>query len=1832
MSGIDTQVGFKLRLDGDKAVVDGLDGIGKSFAVSADAALKLEKATASVAVAQAKVDQAIGRSAAAQAAYNAAVKEGRASQDDITRLSQASARAMADQAAALVSLKDKASGLKALEAAHAGVAAQTKLTGNQTAQLSAQLQDLFVQIQAGGSPMTALIQQGSQLSAVFGGFRPALAAVGSLFTPLVVGLGAAAAGVAALTLAYTQGHDEVEAYAKSLILSGNAAGETVGMLNESAKAMARIAGTQGKAAEVIEQLVSSGVVAAPQIDKITEAVIRMERAGGPAADALIKQFNDLGKSPADAVLKINEATNFLTISTFKQIKALEEQGKMAEAAAVAQTAYANAVTERSKALEVRLGAVQRVWRGIADTAKEAWDAMLGVGRQKTLEEQFAEAQRQLDAMQAPRNGGNNLQAEARRAAIKQRLEDLRLQILAEREAAATQEASAEGVKKFAKNYDDMQSAAKKAAEAHKKLIEDGKKLAADMLDQSGGLNGDFTEKWKSLGVAYKGGAISLEKLTKAQAVLLTQQPAMKKAAESAEKAAEAATKAYLEEGAAILDAATKIGEAAQQSLAAAIRRTRSLEDEATALALSKSANISLAEAVERVGLARLREQLDAANSSGNTTQINAIKAEIAVRERLIEMVGSKAAREANDTAAKEAQAVWERTFDQVGSALYDALTGNWASAKRLIESQIIRPVVQAVTGPVTSAVTNAITGTSNASTGASALSAASNASSLYGQAASAANYGAVYSGQAYGTGFATQQSSMLAAQEAGMTSQAGSSAMGTWGAYAGYAAMIYAAAKYASSLYNKGFTGSDQIQGKGWYEMTPEAMQTSVLKKLGLSDKWSEILGGSVRLNHMFGHAAPRVDQSGISGTFGNGGFTGQNYADITEKGGLFRSDKHYTQTAAMDDAIGRFFDDAAQSVYSQAANYGKALGLPAEQLAGVSTDIKLALTDDKDANMKAITDALSGYGDALVSGYAAAVAPLAKYGETTAQTIERVGTALGGVNDVLNMLGKTALAASIDGGKAAIELQGLFGGMDTLKQAASSYMQDFYTTAERAALTTKAVTGALAEVGLSMPATRAAFRSLVDAQDLTTDAGRRAFTALMGVESAFASVVPAADAAADAAKAAADIMAERAGLETKLAQMLGKTADLRERERAALDPSNRALYDQINALQDQKDAATAAANALASTNAALASLTDQLKSVASAALAGVDAAVSAQKDALTSAYQADVAKVDAAIAAAKAQFKATMAEIDAQRAAAKAIYDAQVSAINSARAALDAQAESQTKAYTDATKAVDAERKAAQAAYKSAADQMSAVINAAGATVDRLRGLNDSLRATLASLHPIGSEAADRARGQAQIASALAVAKASGVLPDADALKTALEAVSKPSEDLFGSFEDYLRDFYRTSIDIRDLSDIAGTQLDGAQTQLDATLAMRDALDAANDATMTRLDGIRDALDAANDLARDQIAAARDRLDGQLAGARTTYDTTLVGLDSAAKAAQAVLDGALAQGEAQKSALKDAYEAQLAVLTDILATAKAQLAAALGIDASVKSVAQALADFAKTLGPLAALTGGKAPDAAPSQKNQWVTNGAVSTYSDTAGAVAVKAAGQDNASAAIKGVNGAVTTISEAADFIKSNTVAGNAAVVAEKSAEFGISTPNIDALAGYTPGTFAALSGVNGATIAGFSVDDIRAFVAANANDPLAIYRRAVDAGITSATLDAAMGWTSGKSLAWALANMLPAFAAGGDHSGGLAIVGEQGPELVNMGPARVWNSEQTAAMLRNPGLREDALLAEVKRLRQEIVEMRSETNAGQQAIAISTGRTARVIADRWDIDGMPPTRTTT
>ena len=1995
MSGPDV-LNFRLQLSGADGVVGGMQGVGKAFAVSATDAQKYERAAAAAATAQVALDKATAKTTAAQTAYSAALKGAKASEEELVRLAQEAASAVAAQGVALDALKGKSAALKTLAADHASLGAQAKLTGNQTAQMSAQLQDLFVQIQAGGSPLTALIQQGSQLSAVFGGFRPALAAVATILTPTVLLLGGVGAAAAAVGAAWALGSSESTAFRQSLVLTNNAAGVTAGGVSAMAKTIATETQTGiGTAREVMQTLISSGRIGADALQATGVAATAMAKATGQGGAEVAQQFAAMASDVTGSARRLMDQYHMLTAAEFEHIKTLDQQGQSQQAMAELMTKLGGQV----KGAADQLGSLERGWNSVKVAASNAWDSMLGIGRDQSLQDKIAakvaeierakqgiggvqfnapNAQAELAALQAQAKAEQDkakASADGARSASATRDWNAELEKSLDHQAAWTKQiAEIKGKARAAKLYDDdpevlakinaeYQKSAAFADSQASAMARVGAASAIAAAKTSATLQGlqqqfesgqlrliEYTQLSGNATVAglrAEAAAIA-QSLTLAKAkrdnmaeVLSLQGQASAKQIEIATAVgkvefdvAQASVKAYKDKAAAMVSAYDAAYAEASKATVAAADQVRALEAEATAAAMARSGYMSMAEAVERVAIARLNQRIAEeqarVDAGGDNAVLGALKKELEYRERIAQLVANK------DGAARDAKAIEEATktldaffapdraksfaevigeaFDKAGGAVgkmgkalqsygqqMQAIQKAQAAASQLdnpvqkwiAEQEIAKKSATTQIGLYADMAGAAKGFFSEGSRGYKTLQAAETAFRAYQlasdlvQGASAAAVaiarqanGDPYTAWARMAAMAAAMAALGFAVSGGFNSSSSApsaadrqAATGTGTVLGDSTAKSDSVAKAIEALSSTARIeltvqsgmlaslrnieasmaglGNLVLQANGLTTGKNLGIQTGkissnvgdpVLNALGLDDfvRNLPVIGGVVsKLQSLWGGVSRTISDAGLSinGKVSDlaGGRGVQQYADVstTSKSffGLVKKTTNDTQFASMGDDMakqfGMVFTGIGDTLKAAAVALGRDGQTVGQAVADFVVDIpRLSLKDLKGADLQAaIGNAISGASDGIAKAAIAGLDGFQQVGEGYFQTLVRVASGVESARVALDAVGVATV-----GYTAVINKQG---------DVATEIVRQSITAAESAG-------GVLSSVGAMIDQFNGSAADLVTAYTALRDV--RVTLVAMGVEaSALSTAMIQGAGGLDALKSSissylSDFYTDAARFNIGMQQIGAELGRLgintvpatREAFRALVEAQDRsteagqrtygALIAMSGAFAEVVGASTAAADALAS-------LTDQLKSVASAALAGVDAAVSAQKDALTSAYQADVAKVDAAIAAAKAQFEATMAEIDAQRAAAKAIYDAQVSAINSARAALDAQAASQTKAYTDATKAVDAERKAAQAAYKSAADQMSAVINAAGATVDRLRGLNDSLRATLASLHPIGSEAADRARGQAQIASALAVAKASGVLPDADALKTALEAVSKPSEDLFGSFEDYLRDFYRTSLDIRDLSDIAGTQLDGAQTQLDATLAMRDALDAANDATMTRLDGIRDALDAANDLARDQIAAARDRLDGQLAGARTTYDTTLVGLDSAAKAAQAVLDGALAQGEAQKSALKDAYEAQLAVLTDILATAKAQLAAALGIDASVKSVAQALADFAKTLGPLAALTGGKAPDAAPSQKNQWVTNGAVSTYSDTAGAVAVKAAGQDNASAAIKGVNGAVTTISAAADFIKSNTVAGNAAVVAEKAAEFGISTPNVDALAGYTPGTFAALSGVKGATIAGFSVDDIRAFVAANANDPLAIYRRAVDAGITSATLDAAMGWTSGKSLAWALANKLPAFAAGGDHAGGLAIVGEQGPELVNMGPARVWNNEQTTAMLRDPGRREAALVSEVQRLRQTVDELRSDLNASTQAIAVNTGKSAR-LSDRWDTDGLPATRTTT
>jgi phage-related minor tail protein len=266
-------------------------------------------------------------------------------------------------------------------------------------QLPAQITDITTSLASGMPVWMVAIQQGGQIKDSFGGFGAAGKALLSIFTPLRLLAGGVAAGFGAIALAAYEGSREADKYNKTLIESNNAAGVTADKLGQMAERIGAVVGTQAAAAQTLTTIAGSGRVAAEDIERFTLAAQKMERAGGQAAEVTAKAFVDLGKDPLQASLKYNEALNYLTPSIYDQIKALEEQGKTADAARVAQAAYFNAMELRTPKLEENLGVLQRAWRGVGEDASWAWDKMLSIGRQAALDERIEQQIKTVDALQ-----------------------------------------------------------------------------------------------------------------------------------------------------------------------------------------------------------------------------------------------------------------------------------------------------------------------------------------------------------------------------------------------------------------------------------------------------------------------------------------------------------------------------------------------------------------------------------------------------------------------------------------------------------------------------------------------------------------------------------------------------------------------------------------------------------------------------------------------------------------------------------------------------------------------------------------------------------------------------------------------------------------------------------------------------------------------------------------------------------------------------------------------------------------------------------------------------------------------------------------------------------------------------------------------------------------------------------------------------------------------------------------------------------------------------------------------------------------------------------------
>ncbi len=640
----------------------------------------------------------------------------------------------------------------------------------------------------------------------------------------------------------------------------------------------------------------------------------------------------------------------------------------------------------------------------------------------------------------------------------------------------------------------------------------------------------FTEEQRRTVTALLDKRIAAEQLKTAEDAAL----------KTALKAAEDRQHARQAEAAAIAAADQAQRAAWASSLASVNGRLESLRDEAAAADLVARGNVSLAEAVELVTIARLREKQ--AGYLPGSEAYEAVERELAARRELLGLIGQAEARKANEDAAKKAADDWQRTADQINQSLTDAIMSGGKSGAEylqdLFRTLVLRPIVSAVVQTGVNTLGNAL-GLSSLLGGGSQpgmVGGLANIGGLGGMLGSALGLGGM-GALATGTGIATNiglgvQAGLSvgeAAAAANAASAAGASAAGA----GGLSGALSAAGPYLAAL---AVVSSLFEDNSGTYHT-------------GASSRYSAAQGLS---------GATPNDQGWFAGMAG--------MADA-----VFSAQTQSTTDTLVKSIVGVL--DATATSFGKAAGYSAATAFAddtSEDGAWGALSINLdgksiidwAATQTSRWAPKEFADGAAGqaqYTAAVAAsvrdtlramdlpGWAASV--LDQLGN--APTLESLSAALDGINATrvaLDGLADTMPQLATLTDATTTQLLRLAGGTVNLQSAVGGYYSNFYSEAERTAITTRQVGDALAALGLAMPTTREQFRALVEAQDLSTASGTTVYAALMSVQGAFADVTPVAQ------QAAAAVRSVEQSVSDLLGTALARASTATEYQRAVLN------------------------------------------------------------------------------------------------------------------------------------------------------------------------------------------------------------------------------------------------------------------------------------------------------------------------------------------------------------------------------------------------------------------------------------------------------------------------------------------------------------------------------------------------------------------------------------------------------------------------------------------------------------------------------------------------------
>lgn len=1108
----------------------------------------------------------------------------------------------------------------------------------------------------------------------------------------------------------------------------------------------------------------------------------------------------------------------------------------------------------------------------------------------------------------------------------------------------------EGAKEIAREHHEESDRARKAVDALSDRILNARRNAAQIAALSSPNSYDEPATLRAVASGEKAIADAKAAATKAardaQAAEAARIAAAKEASKEAKKAAEdelqwrrkftlemvkawddeadAARKAYdvARVGALKLAEAT---EAAQANATAGLAdKLAAMRDEIEMIGLTAAAQTELtAVKAEQVIADKEIELIMLQNADASAVQIQLLEQEIKLRKQLVVAMRDKAGKEAAADADKAAASEWERASQQIEQSLTDALMRGFESGKgfaevlrdtvaNMFKTLVLRPVISAVVNPVAGAITGSLGLSGAANAGTSALSSLGAIGSFTGAfgAGGAAGFGALMGGgftEAVSAGFTT----LLTGGSVG-TAAAG---LGTLAGALGPIALGLGA---LSSLIGR-TKGESRWGGQYGFNFGDGLINNR---------RGTEVENAVLGVNRLEGANtfAEAEVQAAISGTVGSINnllkAAGSSAALVGFQAGLETSGKGRGGVFAG----GKLSTGATFGESGQGDNY---LGTLFEKTSTQSPDAETALKNFALDLQQATIQALQAATDIpesiakLVQGVDAE----SLTAEAAAALLQTVDAQVAGVNQLraaFDAMGLPELAGM--GYDTAAALAQAAGGFEALGTNLSGFYQAYYSEAERTANTTAQLAKTMGDLGVEVPATKEAFRGLVEAALAAGDT--QLASGLLQVSGAFASVADAASSAAQQMQSAwASILATRDQGAADAFNVQNLFAQYKATDKYGItDPTAFLTIAQEDF----------AANYTAEQQKIIAAIVQALnKGVTSAApTAPTPYGNSYEPAPETTALQEAIDQITAGLLDARgsleiellrAQGKDTEAlaalraqETEGYTAAQLALYDYnqtlrdQIDALQAAKAVADERMglERQYLQLTGATSvlralelaALDASNRALQeriwaiqdarqatdsayAALERAVAKQRETLNtqrtAAQSLVQDISGVFDTLKSNVASLFgQVESTAQFQAsQGRSFITDALTAARAGTGLPDGGDLSDAI-AAARGGLDAAVYASQAEADFQRLVLanELQDLQDISGTQKSIAEQQLKAA---EDALNA--------LDGTLQA-------ARDQIDALRG------------VDTSVKTVEEAVRAVEAAIRAEVAAGGAGAS------------------------------------------------------------------------------------------------------------------------------------------------------------------------------------------------------------------------------------------------------------------------------------------------------------------------------------